>query len=215
MDLLHVYDILFKAFGPQHWWPAKTPFEMMVGAILTQNTAWLNVEKALKNFDGKLSPEFILESTTEDIAEIIRTSGFFNQKAVRLKKLAEWFAGYNCNIDRIRAIDSEIMRKELLSLPGVGRETADSIMLYALKHPYFVIDAYTRRIFSRIGFMLSDDYEGIRNYFESNLPHNAPLFNEYHALIVYLAKFYCRKNPECEHCPLLNCCNSAEIVTRS
>ncbi len=205
-ELTDIYDKLFAVYGEQHWWPAKTPFEMMTGAILTQNTAWSNVEKAIVNFGGRLSPEFILDAPSEKLVEIIRPSGFFNQKSVRLKTLSTWFSGYGFDIERVRICEPELIRRELLSLSGVGRETADSIMLYALHHPYFVIDAYTRRIFSRLGFSISEDYDEIREMFESSLPHDEKLYGEYHALIVRLAKLHCKKQPCCDGCPLRERC---------
>lgn len=206
MNLKDIFEKLYKAYGPQHWWPAETPFEMMTGAILTQNTAWSNVEKAILNFGGRLSPEFVLGIDTEELAQIIRPSGFFNQKAQRLKHLAEWFKIYDFDIDRIKSLDPESIRQELLSISGVGPETADSIMLYAFDFPYFVVDAYTRRIFSRLGFELPDGYEEIRSLFENSLERDADLFGEYHALIVRLAKEHCKKVPDCSGCPLSDIC---------
>lgn len=206
MNLMDIYQKLFAAFGEQHWWPAKTPFEMMTGAILTQNTAWSNVEKAIANFDDNLSPEFILEISQDELAEIIRPSGFFNQKAARLKTLAAWFKRYGCDIDRLRSQDPETIRRELLSLSGVGRETADSIMLYALAKPYFIVDAYTRRVFTRLGLSLPEDYDDVRNIVERSIPRDADLYGEFHALIVKLAKLNCKKKPNCEGCPLISSC---------
>jgi endonuclease III related protein len=211
MNFKIIYDKLFAAFGEQHWWPAQTPFEMMTGAILTQNTAWSNVERAIANFDGRLSPDFILNAPARELAYIIKPSGFYNQKSVRLKILADWYKGYGCDIDRVRACDPGTLRQELLSLSGVGCETADSIMLYALGHPYFAVDAYTQRIFTRLGFALPDDYEGIRSMFELGLVRDAGLYGEYHALIVHLAKLHCKKTPVCCNCPLEDCCNNSEM----
>lgn len=205
-DLKEIFEKLYKAYGPQHWWPAETPFEMMTGVILTQNTTWSNVEKAILNFGGRLSPEFVLGADNADLAEIIRPSGYYNQKAKRLKYLAEWFKKYGFDIDRIKSLDPENVRRELLSISGVGPETADSIMLYAFDFPYFVIDAYTRRIFSRLGFDLPDSYDEIRSLFENNLERDADFFGEYHALIVRLAKEHCKKAPDCRGCPLSDNC---------
>lgn len=209
MNFMSVFNKLYGAFGPQHWWPAETPFEMMVGAILTQNTAWSNVEKALNNFNGRLSPQFILETPENTLSEIIRPSGFWGQKVLYLKALASWFNQYGCSVKIIRERDSLKIRRELLSLHGVGFETADSIMLYAFGQPYFVIDAYTKRIFARLGCSLPKNYEDIRTIFESKLPHDAALYNEYHALIVYLAKSNCKKVPTCDNCPLRFVCKNA------
>lgn len=210
MDLMSIYEKLFAAFGEQHWWPAETPFEMMTGAVLTQNTAWSNVEKAIANFRGRLSPDFILETQTDKLAQIIRPSGFFNQKAVRLKTLAAWFKKYGCDIGLLRSCNPEDVRRELLSLSGIGRETADSILLYALGKPYFIVDAYTRRVFSRLGFELPDDYDDVRRLIEKNIPRDAGLYGEYHALIVKLAKLNCKKKPVCDSCPLKGRCGFYE-----
>lgn len=201
-----IYISLFRCYGEQHWWPAKTPFEMMVGAILTQNTAWSNVEKAIANFNGAPEPDFILKAGLDEIAAIVRPSGFFNQKAVRLKRLTEWYFRYDCNIEALKASDPEKIREELLSLSGVGRETADSILLYALEKPYFIIDAYTRRVFDRLGLDTAGDYDDVRRVFEHELPRDAALYNEYHALIVYHAKTRCKKAPACSGCPLISFC---------
>lgn len=212
MNLISIYDKLFSAFGEQHWWPAKTSFEMMTGAILTQNTSWSNVEKAIANFDDKLRPDFILEVSKDQLAAIIKPSGFFNQKSIRLKILAAWFKQYDCDIDRLRSYEADTIRHELLSLSGVGHETADSIMLYALKKPYFIIDTYTRRVFTRIGLSLPEDYDAVRSMIEKSLPRDADLYGEYHALIVKLAKLNCKKKPLCGDCPLHDCCNFAKAV---
>lgn len=211
-SLLNIYSLLFDAYGEQHWWPAQTPFEMMCGAILTQNTAWGNVEKAIANFGGRLNPALILAIDTTELAVIIRPSGFFNQKAERLKALAAWFDRYDCDTKAVSMLDPETVRGELLAISGVGRETADSIMLYAFGKPFFVVDAYTRRIFGRLGFTLPDDYEGIRTMFEvelagENSQDDAALYNEYHALIVRHAKLHCKKTTICADCPLMACCS--------
>lgn len=202
-----IYEILYAAFGPQHWWPAKTPFEMMVGAILTQNTSWTNVEKAINNFKGNLSPKFVLDAQTDIIANIIKPSGYYNQKAKRLKYLSEWFKKYDFDVANICAAEPEKIRNELLSVSGIGHETADSILLYAFNFPFFVVDAYTRRIFKRIGFDIPDNYEDIRMLFEENLERDSALYGEYHALIVRLAKENCKKVPNCLSCPLKNICS--------
>lgn len=209
-DIIRIYNKLYASFGPQHWWPAKTPFEMMTGAILTQNTAWTNVEKALANFSGRLSPQFIRDVKLEELAAIIRPSGFFNQKAPRLKRLAEWFLSYNCDTARLAAENGNVLRKQLLSLSGVGPETADSILLYAIHKPFFVVDAYTRRIFTRMGYNIPDEYENIRAMLERAIPHDEKLYGEFHALIVKLAKLYCKSIPVCTGCPLAKECNKQD-----
>jgi len=204
--ILDLYQILYRYFGPQHWWPARTSFEVMVGAILTQNTNWGNVEKAIAKLrEAKaLQPETIARMPQPRLRLLIRSSGFYHQKARRLKALAHFLLNRYGGINpRLRKQDTDRLRKELLSLDGIGPETADSILLYALNRPVFVIDAYTRRIFSRHRFLPEDSkYDKWQRLFMDNLPHRSDLFNEYHALIVKLAKIHCRRKPLCQGCPL-------------
>ena len=180
---------------------------MMVGAILTQNTAWTNVEKALIHFGENLTPEYVLVTPAEDLAAIIRSSGYHNQKALRLKALTEWFQLYDFQIEKVRAVNGDILRDQLLSIKGIGGETADSILTYALNKPYCVIDAYTRRILHRLGYDVPRRYEVLRIAVEERIPKDVSLYNEFHALIVEHAKRHCRKKPLCENCPLLLQCN--------
>ncbi len=205
-DLLRMYELLDGHFGNLHWWPAEEPFEVMVGAILTQNTAWTNVEKAIAALKGKrlLSPEALSRIAEETLAAIIRPSGYYNVKAKRLKSfvrfLREEYAG---NIGIMSTEELPILREKLLGVRGIGPETADSILLYACGKPVFVCDAYTRRILHRHGMIDDDaDYRRIQEMFMNHLPHDAPLFNQFHALIVYAGKTFCRKMPKCERCPL-------------
>lgn len=205
--ILKFYQKLYRHFGSQHWWPGETPFEVMVGAILTQNTAWKNVERAIENLkkENALSPEEINKMNIEKLAQLIKPSGFYNLKAKRLKSFIERFMeDFNGDIQGMKKLEKHTLREWLLSIPGIGRETADSIILYAIEKPIFVVDAYTRRIFSRHGFIKGDeDYDEIQEIFHKNLPVDTELFNEYHALIVRLGKEYCKKqNPLCETCPL-------------
>jgi endonuclease-3 related protein len=174
----------------------------MVGAILTQNTAWTNVEKAIANFGSKLNPAFIAAASHEELAQIIRPSGYYNQKAIKLKALVEWFAGYNYDIAQASAGDGQSLREELLAIKGIGPETADSILLYALNKPFFVVDAYTRRILYRLGYDAPDTYEGLQQQITASLQIDVYLFNEFHGLIVEHAKRYCQKRPTCAGCPL-------------
>ncbi|HWR42711.1 hypothetical protein [Sporomusa sp.] len=199
--LYELFNTLLTAYGKRNWWPAKTPFEMMVGAILTQNTTWTNVEKALANLGDRLSPTFIAGVKLDELAQIIRSSGYYNQKAIKLKALTQWYENYGYNIEKAAKIDGEILRTELLSVKGVGRETADSILLYALNKPFFVIDTYTKRILYRIGYDIPDTYDGLRLKIEENLPRDVPLYGEFHGLIVEHAKRHCTKKPSCEGCP--------------
>jgi endonuclease-3 related protein len=207
-----VYRKLFNHYGPQHWWPAETPFEVMVGAVLTQNTAWSNVERAIENLKQNhcLAPESILDTEIINLAEWLRPSGYFNIKAKRLRNFCQWYVNEG-QFSVLSHWNTEKLRKGLLSVNGVGPETADDILLYAFERPIFVIDAYTRRIFSRLGFGFADEgYEHLRLKFENNLPAETKIFNEYHALIVVHAKEACKKTPNCSSCCLLECCPSNE-----
>lgn len=197
---------MFDALGPQQWWPGETPFEVIIGAILTQNTNWSNVEKAIKNLkaDGKLSPEGIKNVPLAELAKLIRPSGFFNVKARRVKAFIHWlFSRYEGSLSRMFNQDLQTLRNELLSVKGIGPETADSILLYAGNMPTFVVDAYTHRIFSRHGFIAEEStYEEMKSFFEERLPKDVKLFNEYHALLVHIGKRYCKPKKACEPCPL-------------
>ncbi|MBI4208656.1 MAG: endonuclease III domain-containing protein [Deltaproteobacteria bacterium] len=208
--LLSIYQRLFKALGPQHWWPAKTPFEVIVGAILTQNTSWVQVEKAIKNLkeQGLLSPERILKISLPELAQAIRPSGYFNQKAKRLKTFVAFLQRrFKGNLRIMAEEPMSPLRKELLELSGIGPETADSILLYAFHQPLFVVDAYTHRIFTRQGMIEEEvSYEELQGFFMDHLPLEAPLFNEYHALIVKEAKEFCRKKALCSECPISEGC---------
>jgi len=206
-NLNFIYKKLYSRFGPQHWWPADTPFEVMVGAILTQNTNWANVEKAINNLKkNKLLSEYALyKLSRKKLASLIRPAGYYNIKAKRLKEfIAFLFKAYQGNLKKISQADTLILRRQLLCVNGVGPETADSILLYSLNKPVFVVDAYTRRILSRHSLLKEDSsYEEAQNLFMQNLEKDVKLFNEYHALLVKLGKEFCLKNkPKCEMCPL-------------
>jgi len=200
------FQSLYKAFGPQHWWPADGPFEVMVGAILTQNTNWKNVEKAITALksEGVLEPGKLLEIPQDKLAILIKPAGYFNIKAKRLKEFVKNFCmKWNCSIEKMKAEPLEKLRSCLLQIKGIGPETADSILLYALQKPVFVVDAYTKRILSRHGVVdNSTDYQSIQQIFQESLPRDHKLYNEYHALIVRVGKTFCRKKPLCERCPL-------------
>ncbi len=204
--LLSVYRTLRRAFGHQRWWPGETPFEMMVGAILTQNTAWTNVEKAIRNLkEAKmLSLREIHRVSRRSLARRIRPAGYFNVKADRLKHLADFLVReYYGDIGRMERDTTAVLRGKLLGVKGVGPETADSILLYALNKRSFVIDAYTKRIFSRHDLAAQDlDYAAWQAIFEKALPHRTGLYNDFHAQIVRLGKDHCRKSPRCGACPL-------------
>lgn len=208
------YNAMFAAYGPQHWWPGNTRTEVIVGAILTQNTAWKNVERAIDNLRdaGALDWQRLDELPIEQLAELIRPSGTFNVKARRLKAFVHWFMDrYDGDLDTMFATNVHSLREELLSVSGIGRETADAILLYAGALPVFVVDAYTARILYRHGLIDdSADYEEIRDLFESNLPQDVPMFNEYHALLVQVGKKHCKPRAKCEGCPLESFEHSAE-----
>ena len=204
--LKEIYDLLYKRFGAQDWWPGETPFEVIVGAILTQNTNWTNVEKAIiniKNADS-LTPEKLHHIDITKLAALIRPAGYFNIKAKRLKNFLDWFfENYDGRLVNLEKVRTSELREQLLSVKGIGPETADSILLYALNRPVFVVDAYTARVCARHQLISEDaDYHQIQETFESNLPSDTQLFNEYHALIVNLGKNYCKPTPKCEECPL-------------
>ncbi len=211
MTFLQVYNKLFKYYGPQHWWPGDTPFEVMVGAILTQNTAWTNAERAITNLKTNdcLTPTAILAAPQKDLARCLQPSGYFNVKAQRLRNYCQWYVAAG-QITELEAWDTKTLRKQLLSVNGVGPETADDILLYAFERPVFVIDAYTRRLFSRLQLVDAEmGYEGLRSLFEDKLTNDVALFNEYHALIVRHAKEVCKKRPSCEACCLSLTCSSS------
>ena len=204
--LLSIYETLLAHYGELHWWPAETPYEMMVGAVLTQNTAWGNVEKAIANFGGNLSPEDVADANLAELTEIIRPAGFFNQKAAYLKAVTEWFAKYGYDVPTVQREPLTKLRTELLSTKGVGQETADAILLYAFGFPTFVVDAYTVRFCGRYPLEAGKGYSEVKAFFEGALPRSSEVYNNFHALIVINAKENCRKKPACEACPLLGGC---------
>ena len=201
-----IYQLLFDRFGPQHWWPGQTQFEVITGAILTQNTNWTNVEKAITNLKSadRLTPEKLHNLDFSQLAELIRPAGYYNIKAKRLKNFINWlFDNYDGSLTSLENLDTGRLRAELLAINGIGRETADSILLYAFERPIFVIDAYTARIAFRHQLIQPDaDYEQLRELFQSNLPEDVQLFNEYHALLVRVGKQFCKPKARCPGCPL-------------
>lgn len=201
-----IHARLLDHFGPQHWWPGETPFEIMLGAVLTQNTSWRNVSLAIETLrqEGLLSFEALEALPTELLAEKIRPSGYYNQKARRLKGLLAAIREDSGSLEAFFDQNTHTLREKLLAVKGIGPETADSIILYGAGKPVFVVDAYTYRILLRHDLIAEDaDYEEIQDLFLGKLPTETPLFNEYHALLVRLAKEYCKKsNPLCDSCPL-------------
>jgi endonuclease-3 related protein len=205
--LSDIYRSLYDFFGPQHWWPGETPFEIAVGAILTQNTNWGNVEKAIQNLKDHqaLSPQTIHTISLQTLAGLIRPAGYFNVKAGRLKAFIGFLMDeYHGSMEKMQKTDTEILRSQLLNIHGIGPETADSILLYAFEKPVFVIDAYTKRVLSRHSIMeYENPYEEFQMLFHSSQKRDTTLYNEYHALFVKVGKTYCKKqNPICEKCPL-------------
>lgn len=201
-----IYKRLYSCFGPQYWWPAKAPFEVMVGAILTQNTNWQNVEKAINNLKKHrlLTPKKLYGLKPKELASLIKSSGYYNIKARRLRNFLEFLLKRYKGIRHLWRLNTLSLRQQLLSVKGIGPETADSILLYALNRPVFVVDAYTKRILLRHRLISeSADYSQMQNLFMQNLAPKPQLFNEYHALLVRLGKEFCLKNkPKCDICPL-------------
>jgi len=206
-----VYDLLFGRYGGLGWWPANSPYEVIVGAVLTQNTAWSNVEKAISNFGGKLSPEYVRNADMAALSDIVRPAGFFKQKAGYLKNVTEWFYRYGCGVPAVQRENLEKLRPELLSVKGIGRETADSILLYAFGFPTFVVDAYTLRLCERLPMDAGKNYEEVKRFFEQNLPESADIFNNFHAAIVINGKKHCKSKPVCAGCPLSDACKKTGI----
>lgn len=206
LQVKKIYQALFSHFGPQHWWPGNTMLEISVGAILTQNTAWINVEKAIQGLkkEKKLSIKSLHSISPDECARIIRPAGYYNIKAQRLKNFIAMLKQQSGgSLRRLQRLNIEQARQRLLSVNGIGKETADSIILYALEKPVFVIDAYTRRILSRHGFIQgNEEYDELRRMIERLLTPDVQLYNEYHALIVMTGKNYCKTQPRCSKCPL-------------
>lgn len=214
--LMEIYRKLYQAYGPRHWWPGETSFEVMVGAILTQNTSWRNVEKAIQRLKGKgvLSPEGVHHLKKSELARLIRSSGYYRIKADRLKSFIDFLFGqYDGDLKRMKRERLVELRKKLLGVKGIGPETADSILLYGLKKPIFVVDAYTKRVLSRHGVISEKaTYEKIQKLFMDHLSLDEKVFNEYHALIVQVGKMVCKKIPRCDICPLEGFKGSSEMI---
>ena len=208
-NLEQVYKRLFEAFGAQNWWPGETQLEVIVGAVLTQNTAWQNVKRAIVNLKGAgvLSLNGLIDVGSDGLAELIRPSGYFNVKAKRLKAVVNFLSGSG-GIKGLETAPTVELRRMLLDVNGVGEETADSILLYAFNRPVFVVDAYTKRVFSRLGFLdAKKSYSLVQSFFETRLPADVAMFNEFHALIVRLGKDFCKKTrPLCGKCPINEMC---------
>ena len=204
--LLLIYELLESYFGNLHWWPGDSPFEIIVGAILTQNTVWRNVNIAISSLKSKglLSPQGILGTEDDVLAGLIRSSGYYNVKTQRLKSFVRYLnQEYSDNLDGMFSEDLHTLRGKLLAIKGIGEETADSILLYAGEKPVFVVDAYTRRILQRHDMINeSDTYADIQRLFMNHLPRSVPIYNQYHALLVNAGKHFCSRTPRCDGCPL-------------
>lgn len=204
--LLNIFNTLLESFGKRNWWPGETELEIIVGAVLTQNTSWKNVEKAIDNlkYHNALDIHTLYKMDRETLAMIIKSSGFYNIKSYRLKNLINViYNNYSSNIFKLKELDMWKTRNELLAVNGIGKETADSIILYALDKPIFVIDVYTKRFLQNHKLYNGQfDYDTLHGFFMKNLPHDTYLFNEFHALIVYLCQSFCKKIPLCSMCPL-------------
>ncbi len=206
-SLKKIYELLEERFGDLKWWPAESDFEVVVGTILTQNTSWRNVEKAIVALKSEklLAPRKIVNSNTNHLASVIRPSGYYRQKAKRLKEISRFILD-ECGgkIRHLKGNETKVLRRKLLNINGVGPETADSILLYAVGKPVFVVDAYTKRIFSRHGLVSEDvGYDKLRNLVENNFLKRIKELNQFHALLVEAGKKYCKKGtPLCEECPL-------------
>jgi endonuclease-3 related protein len=205
-ELLLIYNSLLSRFGHQGWWPGDSPFEVIIGAILTQSVSWVNVEKAIKNMkeEGLLEPEKLYNKKISEIAPLIRSTRFYNEKAQKIKNFMNFlFDEYDGCLQKMSDEDTEILRQKLLGIKGLGEETVDSILLYAFNKPVFVIDAYTKRIFSRYGLIKEGArYKEIQMFFLDNLPQDTALYNDFHAQIVNLGKNICKSSPDCTICQI-------------
>jgi endonuclease-3 related protein len=214
-SLNKIYSVFLKTYGPQHWWPGETDFEVAIGAILTQNVAWKNVEKAvaLLKEKGLLTPRALYVMPADHIAPLIRSTGYYNQKAKKIRHFLEWFALYGFSFRRLKSRDLRSLRDELLAVHGIGPETADSILLYALGKKTFVVDAYTMRIFSRVGILGgADAYDAVQRLFHRRFRGGVKEYNEFHALIVNHGKDVCRKKPRCGVCCIARQCAFGKAV---
>ena len=209
--LLSVYQRLYTHFGDPHWWPARSPYEVMTGAVLTQNTAWGNVEKAIAGFDGLLSPQLVEKISLDELKEIIRPAGFAARKAACLKALTAWYKRYDYDVVTVQRESPARLRAELLEIRGIGPETADAILLYAFGRLTFVVDAYTNRLCACYPIDAGKSYHEVKAFFEMHLPEDIELYNRFHALIVINGKEHCRKKPLCAACPLSGDCKKNTI----
>jgi endonuclease-3 related protein len=216
--LREAYERMLAAFGPQHWWPGESPFEIMVGAVLVQNTAWRNVERAIANLRDAavMNPRALYDLPPAELAELIRPAGYYQVKTKRLRNLLQFIVEqYDASLEAMFRTSLQTLREQLLAVHGIGPETADAILLYAGGMPTFVVDTYAHRVLARHGWIGYDaTYDEIKDYFESELPHDAALFNEYHALLVRVGKENCKRSvPLCETCPLAELLPACGVVS--
>lgn len=205
-NTLQLYRKLFDSLGPQQWWPADSPWEVMIGAVLVQNTAWKNVERAIENLREAdlILPQRLVEINQAELSELIKPAGYYRLKAKRLQNLMRFVVDeYDSSLEVMKNVEMQRMRAELLTVNGVGPETADSILLYALEQPALVVDTYTLRIFARHGWIdYGADYHQLQEHLASELPEDVSTYNELHALLVHVGHHYCRRQPKCQECPL-------------
>ncbi|MCK8080755.1 endonuclease [Vibrio sp. 1CM24A] len=211
--ILGVFNTLEQHYGDFDWWQREDPYEIVLGAILVQNTNWKNAEKALINLGDKCGPRSVAQMDLDDLAQKIRSSGYYNQKAIKLKAVTEWFSKYRYDISEVREQDKDQLRKELLEVKGIGGETADAILVYAIGKPSFVIDAYARRIFTRNGLDVPKSYEKFRALMESVIPLDTKRYGYYHGLLVEHGQQFCNPKPKCQDCPLNDSCLEARTKT--
>ncbi len=207
-ELKHVFRILLDTYGPQHWWPASTRFEIAIGAILVQNTMWRNVRVSIKNLEklGLLEPYRMYVASSEKIANAIKTSGFPRLKTDRLRNFLRFFERFSFNFDELGKLETDLLLRSLLSVNGIGRETADSLLLYIFKRPTLIVDAYTKRLFFRLGYSSSTFKEKAKSKLVEMFENDPDKLGEFHALIVQHSKAYCRTKPLCDKCPLSSMC---------
>lgn len=212
-ELMEIYTVLRKHFGHQHWWPGDSPLEIFVGAILTQQTAWVNVEKAISNLKRMNMLDLkIMAKGGKELERAIHSSGYYRQKAKRLSKASRYILEHYGTIQCFLSLETQKLRKELLSIKGIGPETADSIILYAAERPVFVVDAYTFRILERLKLYTGKkDYHTLQALFHISLPPHLDLYQDFHAQFVALGKNHCRKNPICNGCPLRERCGYVSV----
>ena len=204
-----VFRGLEEHYGWFDWWPTSDPYQIMMGAILVQNTNWKNAEKALDNLGKTITPQQVAAMELDTLAQAIRSSGYYNQKALKLKAMTQWFAQYDYDIQTVRAQETDVLRQQLLAVKGIGGETADAILVYAIKKASFVIDAYTRRIFERNGLDVPKSYERFHDLMEAVIPPDTKTYGYYHGLLVEHGQQFCHPKPKCEKCPLAIRCKGA------